>query len=386
MDFVKRCWAEISVDALISNLNRIKSIIKDKTDIMCVVKANAYGHGDEVVSRELEKVGVKYFAVASVNEAVHLRKSGVSGEILVLGGCLEDCFALALDYDITLTVFDFNFASKLSEYALSIDKKAKVHVKLNTGMTRIGFDSVTSEDCQNTANSIVKLTHLGGLTVCGVFTHFSASDEQNGKEYTDFQFKNFNTVRELVEKRGIRIEKWHCSNSGAIINRPDCCIDMVRTGIALYGLYDGYGKLDGFTPAMTLKSVITQIREIEKNVSVSYGRTFVSDDKKKIATVSIGYGDGYPRSMSNKGKVLINGRLCNIVGRVCMDQIVVDVSGVDCGVSDTVTVMGTKQGITANDIAILDGTIGYEIVCDVLPRVPRVYFKNGEIIQIKEYI
>lgn len=376
----------MSLDALLFNLEKIKDMTG--TEVLCVVKANAYGHGDEKVVATLQDAGVRYFAVASMNEAIHLRKNGCEQEILLLGGYLDDCFEYAVDNDITLAVYDTDFARELSDYAGSRGKRAKVHIKLNTGMTRIGFDCADFAQCEIAAQNIKEVLAFDGLDVRGVFTHFSVSDECGGAVYTASQLERLKTVRRLLQNDGIVIPIWHSSNSGAIVNYPESHLDLVRAGIILYGMYDSYGATADFRPVLSLKSVITQIRDIDVGTGVSYGRTFVSDKKMKTATVSIGYADGYPRSMSNGGKMIINGRYAPIIGRVCMDQTIVDVTDIDCAVGDTVTVIGCENGVsvTVNDIAVADGTINYEIVCRLSPRIPRVYIKNGAVAGITEYI
>ncbi len=386
MEFLKRCWAEVSIDNLISNLNLIKN--QTTGEVICVVKANAYGHGDVSVVKALESAGVKYFAVASVNEAIHLRNNGCTGEILLLGGYLSDCFESALDYDITLALYDTDIARQYSDFAVKNGRCAKVHIKLNTGMSRIGFCCDTDKCCIDTANEIEKISHLKGIKICGAFTHFSVSDEQDGNDYTTEQIRLFKKQKQLLCEKGIDIPFWHCANSGAIVNYSDDSFDAVRAGIILYGLYNGYGAPCGYKPVMSLKSVITQIRPIQKNVSVSYGRTFVSDKDMVTATVSIGYADGYPRSMSNGGTVLVNGKRASVIGRVCMDQIIIDITGIDCKVGDTVTVFGKdgSENISVDYIAKKDSTINYEIICRISPRVPRVYIKDGKPVGITEYI
>ena len=214
------------------------------------------------------------------------------------------------------------------------------------------------------------------------------SDEENGSEFTKEQLKHLDSVRELLESKGVHIPLWHSSNSGAIVNYPESHMDLVRAGIILYGMYNSFGSKGDYKRVLSLKSVITQIREIDENTPISYGKTFVSNKKMKVATVSIGYADGYPRSMSNGGKMLVLGEFAEIVGRVCMDQTIIDVTDIDCKVGDTVTVIGCENGkwITVDDIAIKDNTINYEIVCRLSPRIPRVYIKDDKVCGVTEYI
>ena len=388
MNMIKRCWAEVSIDNLLSNLRNIKTLIPDSTRIMCVVKANAYGHGDKIVVREMEKAGVDCFAVASADEAAHLRELGSNAEIVLLGACLDDCFPYAAEYDISLAVCEFDFARRLSEFASGIGKKIKVHIKLNTGMSRVGFDCLDAKQASAAASMIEEITQMPGLDIRGVFTHFSVSDECGGEEYTRFQLNNFNYVRSILKARDVTIPVWHCANSGAILNEPDTHMDMVRAGILLYGLYSGRGAKPCFKPALSIKTVITQIREIEKNTSVSYGRTYISADRRKTAVISIGYGDGYPRAVSGRGRMIVNGKFAAVLGRVCMDQTIIDVTGIDCKVGDIVTVVGTEgeNEVTFDEIAQINNTINYEIICNISQRVPRIYYKNGVQTDIVKYL
>lgn len=386
MDFFKRCWAEVSIDNLLYNFNLIKK--KVNTDVMCVVKSNAYGHGDITVVRELEKAGADSFAVATVTEAIRLRKAGINSVILLLGGCLEDCFNSVIDYDVTLAIYDIDYAKKLSDYAVSVSKKAKVHIKLNTGMSRIGFDSLDESDCTITSDAIEQIYNLPGIDVTGVFSHFAVSDEEKGTKYTDYQFDRFSSVKTKVESKGVNINCWHISNSGAILNYPECYLDAVRAGIVLYGLYTGHGYDDSFKQVLSLKTVITHIHAVKKGDTVSYGRTFTADKDMKLATVSIGYADGYSRLLSSKGSMIVNGKIASVVGRVCMDQTIIDVTDIDCLTGDVVTVIG-KDGnceITACDIADIIGTINYEVVCAISSRVPRVYIKDEKQYAVTDYL
>ena len=370
MEFIKRCWAEISTQNLISNLNKIRS--HTNKNVICVVKANAYSHGDVQVMDILQKNGVTDFAVASVEEGIHLRSSGCTGNILVLGSCLLEHIPYAVKNDITLTVCSVDFATELSNYAEKNNCSVNIHIKLNTGMNRIG---INCSNLDKTTEQIKQIYALKNINVLGVFTHFAVSDEQDGGGFTNNQIKTFLNVKERLSKDGVNIGCWHSANSGAIINYPNAHLDAVRAGILLYGCYDSFGADSSYKPVLSLKSTITHINTLSKGESVSYGLTYTCDKSIKTATVSIGYADGLPRSLSNKGSVLINGNVCKIVGRVCMDQIVVDVTDIDCSVGDTVVIIGSdgENTITATDIAALDNTISYEVLCRISPRVTRVY-------------
>ena len=385
MEFIKRCWAEISATALLSNLAEIKKSVGNNTDVICVVKANAYGHGDLETAALLENAGVRFFAVASMREALHLRKHGIKSEIILLGGYLDDCIAYAAKHDITLSLYDKESAVRLSEYATANNVRIKVHIKLNTGMSRIGFDCTEESECIKTISSINEILTYDGLDVVGAFTHFSESDELSGVEFTTLQYQRFMKVKNAISD----IKLWHCANSGAIVNYPEFKLDMVRAGILLYGVYNSNGcDKNKFKPVLSLKTVITQIREIKKGDFVSYGRTFTAQNPMRLAILSIGYADGYPRTLSGCGKVIVNGQYADIVGRVCMDQTIIDVTDIECNVGDTVTVIGVEgdKSISADDIAKIDDTINYEILCRISPRVPRVYFKEGTQYKVKEYI
>ena len=229
---------------------------------------------------------------------------------------------------------------------------------------------------------------MNGVEICGAFTHFAVSDEEGGEVYTSSQQYLINIFKQALENENINIELWHSSNSGAIINYQNYNLNMVRAGILLYGLYDGFGYDLSYNPVLSLKTVITQIRSVDKDVSISYGRSYTTKKRTKLATLGIGYADGFPRSLSNKGSVIVNGQYAHIVGRVCMDQIIVDVTGIDCRVGDTVTVIGKdgKLTITASDIAKLDDTINYEVVCNISMRVPRVYYKDGKQVSVTKYL
>lgn len=387
MNFIKRCWAEVSLDNLTANLLQIKKIAD--TEIICVVKANAYGHGDIEIVKALENEGVNYFAVATVREGMHLREHGCRSEIILLSGCLDDAYEAAADNHITLSACSFEQAKAMSDFCVLTGKKLNIHLKLNTGMTRVGLDCYDESTIEQCKDQILNILSLDGICVKGVFTHFSVSDEQDGVEYSALQFDCFMRLKDAVINAGGNISMWHCSNSGAIVNYKDFHLDAVRAGILLYGFYNGFGAdSNSFKPILSLKTVVTQIRDVQEGAAVSYGRTFVTKKAMKLATIAIGYADGYPRSLSNCGRVIINGKYASIVGRVCMDQTVVDVTDIDCAVGDTVTVIGSDCDafVSVDEIAEIDNTVNYEILCALAPRLPRIYLKNGERVSITEYI
>lgn len=385
-EFSKRTWAQIDLDALEYNFKSIKSKLKSDTKILCVLKADAYGHGAEFLVKKYEKLGADYYGVSNLDEAVQLRKAGAKKPILIFGYTPPNMTHLLFKYDITQALFSLEYAEKLADECKNKNLKIKVHVKIDTGMSRIGFFSQTAEGIEESAKEILSIEEkFPLLEITGIFTHFSVSDDcENNKDYTLKQYENFKTVIEKLEKNGLKIPLKHCCNSGGIVSFPEMHMDMVRAGVILYGLHpskETEGKID-LKPVMQLKTVVSQVKMIPKNVSVSYGRTFISDKKMKIASVAIGYADGYSLKFSSKAKMLISGKKVPIVGRVCMDQLMLDVSDIeDVSEGSIVTVFGRdgNKEITVDELAELIGTINYEIVCLIGKRVPRIYVKNGEI-------
>lgn len=372
MAFLHRTWAEIDVSALVHNFKTIKNSV-DACRLMCVVKADAYGHGTEIVLPALIKAGADCFAVSNIDEAIALRKMGISSPILVLGYTPPEAAKELADNDIIQTVYDKNFAEKLSQYALSLDVQVKAHLKLDTGMGRIGFDC--RDDSLDGITDIKDTLSLSGIIFEGVFTHFAAADRGGDKQgdYTNAQYNRFIKAVDIIRENCNTVNIVHCCNSAGLLMEKDKHSSLCRPGIILYGLSpDTALKFSQkLIPVMTLKSVVSQVKEIQPNTYLSYGRTFKSDKKMKLATVSVGYADGYPRALSNKGQVIINGKRCNIVGRVCMDQMIVDVSHLtNVQMGDEVTLFG--KDLPVDEIAELCGTINYEIICGISKRVPRI--------------
>ena len=382
-----RAWVEIDLDALEENFKNIKSLLKPETKIMCVVKADAYGHGYEEVSHTLLKNGADCLAVGTVEEAVQLRKLGIDSEILILGYTEKSVMRDLVYYDIASAVFDFKTAEELSKEAQKQGKTAKVHIKIDTGMTRIGY-SVT----ESSADEIIKITKLSGLYVEGMFSHFSKADE-NDKSYSEFQFNNFLKMDEMLKKRGFSVPLKHISNSASIMEMPEYQLDMVRPGIILYGIYPSCEvdkKRLKLKPVMSIKAHISRVREVEKGTRVSYGGIYeAKTDGEKIATVPVGYADGYTRLLTGKTEMIAKGKAVPVVGRICMDQCMIDVSSVhNIDVGDEVIVMG-KEGdidIGAEYLAKKAGTIGYEIVCMAGKRLRRFYIKNAETKKVLNYL
>ena len=374
-----RVYAEINLDAIVKNVDNLMALTKENTGALAVVKADGYGHGDVAVAKAVAQK-VTGYAVATLDEAVNLRENGVKKPILVLGYVDPYEFDILVSHEITATVFDVETAQLLADAARVQKKQAHCHIKVDTGMRRIGLEP------EETGIAIVKqITALKELSADGIFTHFAASDETD-KTSAEHQFKLFTDFTGRLEKEGIHFTYRHCANSAAVIDMPQVDLDMVRLGIAMYGMYPSdevkKEKVELF-PALDLKSHITMVKEIPAGEKVSYGGTFTTTRTTKLATVSVGYGDGYPRALSSKGYVLVRGQKAPIVGRVCMDQMMVDVTDIENVTrADIVTLIG-KDGdaeITVEEIAALAGTFNYEFVCDLGKRIPRSYYLNGEYI------
>lgn len=374
-----RVYAEINLDAIVKNVDNLKALTKENTGALAVVKADGYGHGDVAVAKAVAQK-VTGYAVATLDEAVNLRENGVKKPILVLGYVDPYEFDILVSHEITATVFDVETAQLLADAARVQKKQAHCHIKVDTGMRRIGL-----EPDENGIAIVKQITALKELSADGIFTHFAASDETD-KTSAEHQFKLFTDFTGRLEKEGIHFTYRHCANSAAVIDMPQADLDMVRLGIAMYGMYPSdevkKEKVELF-PALDLKSHITMVKEIPAGEKVSYGGTFTTTRTTKLATVSVGYGDGYPRALSSKGYVLVRGQKAPIVGRVCMDQMMVDVTDIENVTrADIVTLIG-KDGdaeITVEEIAALAGTFNYEFVCDLGKRIPRSYYLNGEYI------
>ncbi|MBN1045216.1 MULTISPECIES: alanine racemase [Clostridium] len=378
-------WAEIDLDAIAYNMRNIKKLAQNK-DVIAVVKADCYGHGALDVVPTLLENGASRLAVAVLTEAIELRNNNITAPIMILGYTPEYLFEEVVNYDIEQTVYDLEYAKKLSHLAIKFNKKAKIHIAIDTGMGRIGF--IPNEKA---IRDIKKIYNLKGLDVIGIFTHFSTSDETD-KEYTNEQFNKFTSFIDMLSKVGVKIPIKHISNSGAIIDMPKTYLDSVRAGIILYGYYpsDEINKDNiKLKPALTLKASLTRVQELDINSYISYGKTFKTERKSIIATLPIGYADGYSRLLAPGAKVIINGKFAPIIGRICMDQCMIDVTDIDdIHVGDEVIILGEDGNLklTANDLAKSMGTINYEILCMLKYRIPRVYMKNGKIFNVRNYL
>lgn len=387
MDNPNRTWAEVDIDNLIHNYNQFVSITKTSgSKIMTVVKANAYGHGAVAISKVLESIDVCYLAVASLDEALEIRKSGVKSPILVLSYISLSRSEEIIKNDITATVFQIKQARELNNWARSLNKKLKIHIKIDTGMTRIGFNF------EDATHSILEILKCEYLELEGMFTHFSSADEFEEK-YTNIQFEKYMKIVEELKSHEINIPIKHVCNSAGSISYPKMHLDMIRIGISLYGCYPSEevdkNKIH-LKPVMSLKTEVIRLNEVERGVSVGYGRKFITDRKSKLATIPIGYADGFSRSLSGKIKVLIKDELVPVVGRICMDQCIIDVTDIEgeVKIGDGVVIFGTQNNktISTEFISQLIGTVNYEILCMVSRRVPRYYIKDGKIYDVQNYL
>ena len=385
MNMVKRTWAEISLNAIEHNYNVIRNKVADDTKVCCVIKADGYGHGAVELSQIYEKLGADFFAVSNIDEGIEIRKSGSKLPIVILGYTPVSEAENLAEYDISQAVFSLEYAKELSEKCVEEDCICKMHIKVDSGMSRIGFMCQEFPRDEYSIEEICEACCLPNLEVEGLFTHFCVSDEDaEGREFTNKQYENFIHVRDSLKKRGVDISVVHCSNSGAIEDYPETCCDMVRAGIILYGLAPSSKLADrlDLVPAMTLKTVVAFVKEVQKGATISYGRTFTADRKIKISTVPIGYADGFIRQNAKDGYMMVNGKKAKIVGRICMDQTMLDVTDIeDVKTGDEVVVFGTGENgePTADSLAENTGTINYETVCLVGKRVPRIYIKDGKI-------
>ena len=379
-------WAEVDLDKLAHNIREVRRITKPETIIMAVVKADAYGHGATVSAKTFLENGAERLAVATLTEAIELRRAGLEAPILILGYTSSYLSGEVVEYDVNPTVYTYGQAEALSKAAIAKGRVAKIHVKLDTGMGRIGF-LPTEESIRD----IVKISQLPSLQIEGVFTHFAVADIRD-KRYTRNQFGKYIQTVEELEERGVSVPIKHVSNSAAIIDLPEYNLDMVRPGTVLYGIYPS-DEVDKekveLRPAMTLKAKISNVKTVPSGTGISYGLTFTTDRPSHIGTLPLGYGDGYSRALSSRAEVGVKGRRAPVVGRVCMDQCMVDLTEVEgTKIGDEVVLFGDGSDNTprAEDVAGWMGSIYAEVLSSVSRRVPRVYIKNVEVVEIKDYL
>ena len=378
-------WAEVDLDKLAYNMREIRKIAKSE-NIIAVVKADAYGHGAIDVAPVLLQNGANRLAVAVISEAVELRRSGIECPIMILGFTPPNLIDDLLKYNIEQAVFSYEYAKELSSMAKKQNKIARIHIVVDTGMARIGY--LPNDE---SAEEVYNISKLSNIFIEGMFSHFSVADEKD-KTYTYDQVKKYNDFYEKLKVKKVNINIRHIANSAAIIDLPEIHYEAVRPGIILYGYYPSEEvKKDNINlkPVMTLKTNIVHIKTLPPGEYVSYGRKYKTEKESIIATLPVGYADGYTRLLFQKGKVILKGEFAPVVGRICMDQCMIDVTeipGVKIG--DEVILMGEDENnkFTADTIAGLIGTINYEIVCMIGKRVPRVYVKEGKIVKVRNYV
>lgn len=378
-----RVTANINLDAIYHNIEKTKNMLTGNTKLMAIIKADGYGHGAVPIARTLHPLA-DAFGIAIIEEAVNLRKNGIDKPLLILGHTSREQYKLLVEYDITQTIFQYSAAKELAEEAEKQKKCAKIHIKIDTGMSRIGFyDSIDS------IAEVKKISQLKGIEIEGIFSHFACADASD-KASAKKQLDRFLVFTKQLEEEGIHIPIKHMANSAGIIDLPEAYLDMVRSGITTYGMYPSDAvKKDkiALEPALEIKAHVSYVKEVEAGVGVSYGSTYVTDKKTRIATIPVGYGDGYPRQLSSKGRVLIHGKSAPILGRICMDQFMVDVSAIEeVQQGDVVTLIGEDNGarITVEELADLAYSFNYEFVCNVGKRIPRLYYHNGKVVEVRE--
>lgn len=390
--YLKRTWAIVHLDRLDDNLEALRRHLAGANTvpphIMAVIKANAYGHGDHMIARELANQGVDFFAVSNLEEALSLRRGGIGEEILILGFTPPEQVNVLAQENIIQAVYSPDYAAMLESECTRYGVRIRAHIKLDTGMGRIGFDAADAESVARHLQSILQLPHL---EFCGIFTHLSSADmpDPESRQYTRLQMDRYGRAVALLEDNGVRFACRHLHNSAGIAFYPHIApeqpCDYTRAGILLYGEAPSSAPLPfAVRPVMELKTVVSMVKELPADRAVSYGRTFVSTHPMRVATVPIGYADGYPRLLSNRGAMLIHGRRAPIIGNICMDQLMLDVSDIpEVAIGDVVTVVGRegREEIGFHDLAAQIGTIGYELMCLVSRRVPRIYLRNGQPVE-----
>ncbi len=380
-----RIYAKIDIDAILHNLGECKRCIPEGTKVLAVIKADGYGHGAVELAHQLEDK-VDYFGVAIIEEAVELRRSGIKKPILILGYTSPSQDDLLINYGITQNIYTYEMAKRLSDRAVALGKTVRFHIGLDTGMSRVGF-----QDNDESVELIKKIIELPNLVLEGIFSHYARADEVD-KTTAHLQSERFDAFIDKLEKAGINIQIKHLSNSAAVGEFEEH-YDMVRFGISLYGLYPSEevdkSRIE-LVPAMELRTKIVNLKTVPAGCGVSYGHTFVTQRETRVATIPVGYADGYPRALSSKGRVIVNGQFAPIIGRVCMDQFMIDVTDIEgeLNIEDEVILMGSDNGCTvsAEEIGNMSASFNYEFVCGVARRVPRIYFKDGKPYKEVSYI
>lgn len=383
---MKRTWATVSLDDLYHNYRQIRTQVSNGAKFMGVVKADAYGHGAIAISRALAEFGADYLAVSNLDEALQLRKAGIELPVLILGYTPTDCATELMQWNITQAVYSYEYAVQLSQALRGSGSCLKIHFKIDTGMARIGF---LSYDGEASLAEAVRSAALPHLAVEGIFTHFSSADSTSSGAvaFTQLQYDRFQQAVDYLKNCGIEFSLRHCCNSGAIVQYPQYAMDMVRAGIITYGLpasNEIKSKLN-LRPIMTLQTMVLYIKEVQQEMPIGYSRTYKTPCKKRIATLPIGYADGFPVALSGQVSVLLRGKPYPVVGRICMDMCMIDITDApEIQVGEIVTVIG--QDRSWDKMAELLHTIPYEVVCQINKRVPRIYTHNGNEVDVLRYI
>lgn len=386
LDSTRPVWAEINLDDLAHNIKEVIRITKDNTIVTAVVKADAYGHGAIMAAKTFLENGADRLAVATLSEAIELRKAKIQAPILVLGYTPNFQLKNVIKNNIVQTIYTYEQGLEISKIAKESDAIATVHIKLDTGMGRIGFKSE-----KETISEIIEIYKLPNIKIEGMYTHFAIADEKD-KTGTRKQMERYNFIIEQLKEKGIEIPIKHVSNSAATIDLKECNMNMVRAGIMLYGLYpskDVNTESVNLKPAMTLKACISNVKTVEAGTGISYGHIYITDKTTKVGTLPLGYADGYTRMLTEKAEAGIKGKRVPVIGRICMDQCMIDITNVDnVNIGDEVILFGNGDNNSPHidEIAEKLGTINYEVVCMISRRVPRVYVKNGKVIYVKDYL
>ncbi|MDR2933438.1 MAG: alanine racemase [Oscillospiraceae bacterium] len=392
IDYLRRSWAVVNLNNVAHNFTALKRVLTPGCKVMAAVKADAYGHGDKYIADQLVRLGVDWFGVSNLEEALSLREQGIYHPILIFGVTPPENVRQLNEYNLTQSIYSLPYARELHAAAQAAGVGIQVHIKIDMGMSRLGF-VLDNGFAEISAGEIKEVCRMPRFQAQGIFTHFACADERNDDSmaYTRGQYRKFCALIARLEQEGVTFSIRHCCNSAGAIGYPDMHMDMVRPGIVLYGLSpsdDCAGMID-LKPAMELYSCVSMVKEIADGTPVSYGRCYTAHRKTKVATVAIGYADGYERELTNKARMLVRGQYANVIGRVCMDQLMLDVTHIDgVAAGDVVTIVGEDGGrrLTFDEMAALSGSINYEKVCLIGKRVPRIYRQDGKDIGVVDYI
>ncbi len=392
MDFIRRTWAEIDLDALAYNMQQIRSKMNPDTKVMGVAKADCYGHGDGFIARKLQEAGFDWFGVASLEEGISLRNQRIEKPILVLGFTPIQYTDILAKYHITQALMGMDYAQRLQAAAEELGVCIDCHVKLDTGMSRVGFQT-DDENFAQSLQEIIAVSKMKNLHITGIFTHYAVADAYTGDNpaFTEMQFTRFTKMIDALQKAGVDVGLRHCANSATIMTYPEKHLDMCRAGVITYGMMPSdecQEKID-IKPLMTLKTTIGLVKKVKAGSQLSYGRTYTAQTDRIIATVPIGYADGYARVLSNQSRMLVHGKFAPVVGRICMDQTMLDVTDIpDVKMGDEVVVFGKQENavLPVEELAEKLHTINYEVTCMVSKRVPRIYMQGGEIVGMVNHL